>query len=247
MAAEPMPASWEKHPRATPQRAASRTEAVDGPGGPARRGGGGEGQAEHLQPRAPGRSGQVPQQHRRARQQVKDRHGGHHRGADSRRSAGCRPRMTTRGQHRHRGAGDPGRDGEAAGQGLGDGVGLGHVPHPQGGQHREQGEQSRQHSPQPLLPQAVRAWCTWGRRTSRRRSLRLAVLHRQQALRALGGQAAAGRRAPSTPGRRGRRPPGPWPRPAMLPVPMVAARVVIRAEKGDTSPAPAGPGAGRPG
>ena len=59
MAAEPMPASLEKHPRASPHRAASRAEAVTVPAAPPAAAEG-ERARRNISARAPGRAGRWP-------------------------------------------------------------------------------------------------------------------------------------------------------------------------------------------
>ncbi|CAN4072492.1 Multidrug export protein MepA, partial [Dysosmobacter welbionis] len=154
-----------------------------------RSGGGREGQAEHLC-HGSGQSGQMPQQHCGARQQVKDRHEGHHHGADS-----GNPPDTAQNDHEsqqsHCHPGGPGRNGEAVGQRPGDGIGLGHVPHAQGGQNCEEGEEKGQGTSQPLPPQGG-AHGIHGAAAHFAAGVPLAVLDGQQALRALGGKAEEG-------------------------------------------------------
>lgn len=140
-------------------------------------------------------------------------------------------------QQSHCHPGGPGRNGEAVGQRPGDGIGLGHVPHAQGGQNCEEGEEKGQGTSQPLPPQGG-AHGIHGAAAHFAAGVPLAVLDGQQALRALGGKAEEGGDLHPHQGHRGPPATKAVATPTMFPVPMVAASVVIRAEKGDTSPAP---------
>ena len=118
---------------------------VDAPepgGGPGR-----EGHGEEINHR-PGQGGAVAPDHRETGGQIEKRHGGNQNGGDSGDAADA-AQHGKKSQHRHHSAGQQGRDVENAVQGLGDGVGLGHVADAERGQNCGEGEEKSQQTAQP--------------------------------------------------------------------------------------------------
>ena len=107
-------------------------------------------------------------------------------------------------------------------------------PHPQGGQHRGDGKEKRQGSPQAPLPEPQRMVYMGPPRNSPRPVFRRYFTASRHSAhledRPSRAESSIHTRAPGPPATRA------VATPAMLPVPMVAARVVIRAERGETSP-----------
>ena len=129
----------------------------------------------------------MAQQHGEARQQVDRRHSRHQRAGHT----GDPPDAAQdhqQGESRRHSA--HGMGGNTAPQHLRDGVGLGHVSHAQGGRQREHGEERGQELS--AAPLQAEAHGVHGTAPELAPAVPLTVLHRQQALRALGGQTQQG-------------------------------------------------------